>query len=257
MVASPAVLVTRPSGQAQQLSAAVADAGYTAYSLPLLELQPVEDLRAEQRALILDLDHYQHVIFISGNAVRFGMHWIEMFWPQLPVGLNWYAIGDATAALLAEHGINALTPASPMTSEALLALPQLQDVAAQRVLIVKGEGGRDTLARMLGQRGARVAELACYRRRCPAMQPGELAQKLSSWQIELAMISSGEGLANLLALLSPAETTKFMDIILLVPSQRVAQMARAAGFSRVITAENASDSAMMRALAGLQPTAGE
>ena len=71
------------------------------------------------------------------------------------------------------------------------------------------------------------------------------------------MISSGEGLANMLALLSPAETTKFMDIILLVPSQRVAQMARAAGFSRVITAENASDSAMMRALAGLQPTAGE
>ncbi len=34
-------------------------------------------------------------------------------------------------------------------------------------------------------------------------------------------------------------------------------MAHAAGFSRVITAENASDSAMLRALAGWQTTAGE
>jgi hypothetical protein len=34
-------------------------------------------------------------------------------------------------------------------------------------------------------------------------------------------------------------------------------MARAAGFSRVITAENASDSAMLRALAGLQTATGE
>lgn len=257
MAASPAVLVTRPSGQQRQLSAAVASAGYAVHCLPLLELQALEQLGAEQRALILDLDHYQHVIFISGNAVRFGMHWIEDFWPQLPVGLNWYAIGDATAALLAERGIQALAPASPMTSEALLALPQLQEVAAQRVLIVKGEGGRDTLAQALEQRGARLAELACYRRRCPAMKPGEVAQKLSSWQIGLAMISSGEGLVNLLALLSPAETTKFRHITLLVPSDRVAAQARQAGFEQVLTAENASDGAMLQALHNWQPSLGE
>jgi len=110
---------------------------------------------------------------------------------------------------------------------------------------------------MLGQRGARVAELACYRRRCPAMQPGELAQKLSSWQIELAMISSGEGLANLLALLSPAETTKFRHITLLVPSDRVADQAHQAGFDHVLTAENASDGAMLQALHNWRPSPGE
>jgi uroporphyrinogen-III synthase len=71
------------------------------------------------------------------------------------------------------------------------------------------------------------------------------------------MISSGEGFANLLALLSPAETTKFSYITLLVPSVRVAQMALAAGFGRVITAENASDSAMLGALTTWQTTAGE
>jgi len=144
-----------------------------------------------------------------------------------------------------------------MTSEGLLALPQLQDLTGQRVLLVKGEGGRQALATRLFERGAAVEELACYRRAAPSLGSGELAQKLDQWDIGLIMISSGEGLANLLALLSPAETTKFSYITLLVPSARVAEMALAAGFGRVITAENASDSAMLRALAAWQTTAGE
>ena len=254
---SEGVLVTRPAGQGNELCAALERAGFTAHSLPLLQLLPLAEPDPAQRQLVLDLDHFHHVIFVSGNAVRWGMAWIESCWPQLPVGLHWYAVGEATATALSAHGVKVLTPGIDMTSEGLLALPQLRQVSGQRVLIIKGEGGRATLASELGRRGARVDELACYRRGPPALAAGELARKLSQWDIGVVMISSGEGLANMLALLSPAETTKFMDIILLVPSQRVAQMARAAGFSRVITAENASDSAMMRALAGLQPTAGE
>jgi len=73
----------------------------------------------------------------------------------------------------------------------------------------------------------------------------------------LVMISSGEGLANMLALLSPEETTKFSHITLMVPSPRVAQIARQAGFSSVVIAENASDSAMLRALAAWQTTVGD
>lgn len=251
------VLVTRPPGQAQELCDAVADEGFAVHSLPMLQLEPVHELAPSQRQLVLDLDRFRHIIFVSGNAVRFGMAWIESYWPQLPVGLEWYAVGDATARLLLPFGIRAHTPGTDMTSEGLLALPQLQDLSGQRVLLVKGEGGRQALASKLGERGALVEELACYRRTAPALGAGELAQKLGQWDIGLIMISSGEGLANLLALLSPAETTKFSHITLLVPSARVAQMALAAGFGKVITAENASDSAMLRALATWQTTAGE
>nr|MBP6683708.1 uroporphyrinogen-III synthase [Halioglobus sp.] len=251
------VLVTRPAGQGDELCAALEGAGFSVHSLPLLQLLPLAELDPVQRQRVLDLDHFSHIIFVSGNAVRLGMAWIEACWPQLPLGLHWYAVGEATAGELSAHGVSVLSPATEMTSEGLLALPQLQAVAGQRVLIVKGEGGRATLADSLGRRGARVEELACYRRIPPDLASGELAQKLSQWAIGVVLISSGEGLANLLALLSPAETTKFADITLLVPSPRVAQMARAAGFSRVITAENASDSAMLRALAGLQTATGE
>ena len=251
------ILVTRPAGQAQQLCAAVAAKGFTVHHLPMLQVVPLAKLAPEQQRQVQDLDNYQHLIFVSANAVRYGMDCIESCWPQLPVGLNWYAVGDGTARLLLPFGVEAHTPGPAMSSEGLLALPQLQQVEGARVLIVKGEGGRQTLAEELDRRGARVDELACYRRAAPELAPGELAATLARWEIDLVMISSGEGLSNMLALLSPAETTKFSVITLLVPSPRVADIARTAGFEQVITAENASDSAMLRALAAWHTSAGE
>lgn len=179
------VLVTRPAGEASDtLCALVKAAGYQVYSQPLLALAALPQLPAAQRRLLLDLDLYQHVIFISANAVRFGMALVEDFWPQLPTGLHWYAIGAATAAGLARFGITAITPGSAMSSEGLLAVPDLQDVGGQRVLIIKGEGGRDTLTQELTGRGALVRELTCYRRSLPALTAGTLAAKIVQWNID-------------------------------------------------------------------------
>jgi uroporphyrinogen-III synthase len=129
----------------------------------------------------------------------------------------------------------------------------LQHVREQRVLIVKGQGGRATLTAELSRRGAAVDELACYRRGLPAIPAGQLAANLARWGIDVIMLSSGEGLANLQVLLSPAETTKLKHIGLIVPSERVAHLAREAGFEQIVTAENASDGAMLRALRTWQP----
>ncbi len=252
------VLVTRPAGEASDmLCAAIKAAGYAAYSQPLLELTALPQLPAKQCQLLLNLDQYQHVIFISANAVQFGMALIEDCWPQLPTGLNWYAIGAATAAGLARFGVTAITPGSAMSSEGLLAVPPLQNVRDQRVLIVKGEGGRNTLSTELTRRGAVVDELPCYRRSLPELPAGELGAKLSRLGIDVIMLSSGEGLANLQVLLSPAETTKLKHIALIVPSQRVAHIARETGFEQIVTAENATDVAMLRALQAWRTGTGE
>lgn len=251
------MLVTRPAGQAAALCDLVSAAGYTAHSQPLLELEVLPELPPRQRQLLLDLDRYQHVIFVSTNAVRFGMDFIEGYWPQLPAGVTWYAIGEVTAGLLRDYGVAAVTPGSAMTSEGLLAVRQLQAVQDQRALIVKGEGGRATLGEELQRRGALVDELICYRRRCPDLPPGELAARLHEWRIELIMISSGEGLANLQILLSAQETTKFRDIGLIVPSGRIARQAIKAGFDQIVIAENASDVAMLHALEQWKPSSGE
>lgn len=240
-----AVLVTRPEGQGDALCAGLETLGLRAYQQPLLTLEPLESLSPASRQHLLDLDLYQHIVFISANAVRYGLDCIDDYWPQLPVGQNWYAIGASTAALLAERGLSPITPGDQMSSEGLLAVAELARVEGERVLIVKGEGGRETLRNKLTQRGAKVDELACYRRGCPSLPPGQLAANLSHWGIQLILISSGEGLRNLMALLSKEESTKFRDIGLVVPSLRVEKMAKEAGFTRVYRTPNASDGAVL------------
>lgn len=242
------VVVTRPAGQGELLARALAEAGHQVHLQPLLELESVGEPGPAARRILQDLDLFQHIIFVSGNAVRYGFDWIDGYWPQPPAGLNWYAVGGATGELLAERGLAPVTPGREMTSEGLLALPALADPRGERVLLVKGEGGRDRLRTELGGRGACVEELACYRRRCPLLAAGELARRLSDWQADTLLLSSGEGLSNLLQLLSREETSNVADIRLLVPSARVARQAQDAGFTRVTTADNASDAAMLRAL---------
>lgn len=244
----PSVLVTRPAGQAAGLCAGLEALGFRAYSQPMLELLPSGPLSEAQKQTLVGLERYQHIIFISGNAVHFGMPLIQAYWPTLPPGPAWYAIGDLTAQRLRKYGLQVTSPGGAMTTETLLATPALEQVAQQRVLIVKGCGGRVSLRTELVARGAQVDELSCYRRQCPAMAPGKLSKMLSQWRIGLILISSGEGLDNMLTLLGHRESEKLMSLPLIVPSARVAEMAKTRGFTVVQTAANASDTAMLRAV---------
>jgi uroporphyrinogen-III synthase len=99
----------------------------------------------------------------------------------------------------------------------------------------------------LGSRGAEVDELACYRRVAPALDGAGLRDRLAREAVRLILISSGEALANLTALLQPRETHKLADITLVVPSARVAEEAVAAGWRQPVVAANAADDAMLAA----------
>lgn len=256
MAARSSVLVTRPEGQAGPLCARLRELGWSPVHVPLISLEPLRPLPASQRQLVLDLDRYQHVIFISANAVRFGMEVIADYWPQLPLGIQWYAVGDSTASALAEWGIDAATPGREMTSEGLLKLPGLLEPRDERVLLIKGEGGRDVLATTLARRGARVDALRCYRRGPADLTPEKLFSTLDEHAIHVVMISSGEGLANLLALPGVAESSSLGGMAWVLPSQRVAEAALQAGLEQCVVAENASDAAMLEALEHWYATCG-
>ena len=144
-MAAETILVTRPLGQGETLCQALQRAGFRACQLPLLQLEALPELSAAARRSVQGLAQYRRVIVVSGNAVHHGMPWIERYWPRLPPGPAWYAVGEATARALRAHGIQARTPGIDMTSEGLLALPELQAVSGERLLIIKGEGGRGAL----------------------------------------------------------------------------------------------------------------
>jgi uroporphyrinogen-III synthase len=241
------VLVTRPQGQQQQLLDALERAGLSGAHLPLIEILPLTLPDARQRQRLLGLCDIQHVIFVSGNAIRYGMALIEDFWPQLPSGPKWYTVGASSARLLQSYGVEVLQPERDMSSEGLLALPALQSVDSQRVLIVKGEGGRTLLRDTLESRGARVEELAVYRRQRPEYDEGELGKRILESGCECILVSSGEGLHNMVSLLDEESLARVRPLVLVVPGERVAEQAREAGFGRIVIADNATDRAMVAA----------
>lgn len=254
------ILVTRPASQADFLLQALQTAGAEAVHMPLLSIEPLNPNTDQEkiqhaRDIIQQLDNFSKIIFISTNAVTHGLPLMENFWSpkslnkEWPTAIEWYGIGSATQLALRQYDIipcdtqNSRTN-NAMTSESLLNLSAFTNLQQQRILIVQGEGGRELLAPVMRQRGARVDNLTCYRRAVPSLLTDHW-QTISNLSLDAVLISSGEGLQNWLTL---PNIDKFRQCLLIAPSERVAEQARAAGFSQVITAENASDMAMLTAL---------
>ncbi|MFO7641606.1 MAG: uroporphyrinogen-III synthase, partial [Candidatus Competibacteraceae bacterium] len=107
-------------------------------------------------------------------------------------------MGAAAARALARHGVGpCLRPNEGFTSEALLALPRFQRVTGQRIVIVRGEGGRDLLATTLAARGGRVVSAKVYRRERPAITPAPLLKRWEKGEIGAVVVTSNESLRNL------------------------------------------------------------
>ena len=242
------IVVTRPATQAQGFTQLVQQAGGQVLAFPVLAIEAASDLVPARRVLAQVAD-YDVVLFISTNAVAFGLALLDEVQTQaLRQGCTIGAIGKKTAQALQHHHIPVcLVPDNGYTSEDLLALPVLQDLTSRRVLIVRGQGGRETLATTLNQRGAVVDYANVYQRVCPPVNPSVLKQHHERRQLDIIAITSGEGLLNLLDLLDYPEWIKTTP--LLAGSQRIAATARQAGFTGTIAiADNPGDEAMLVAL---------
>lgn len=241
------IVVTRPRAQAPQLAAWIAEQGGQPLLFPLLEIAPADDPRP-LRSAIARLDEYALAIFISPNAVEFSLRAIlaQRSWPA---DLQAVAMGPGTVALLAEYGIiDVLAPRDRFDSEALLELPGLQRqcVGGRRVVIFRGNGGRELLADVLRERGAEVQHVACYRRSAPD-SAAPLEELWRNDQLDALTISSSEGLRNLVGLLDAPARAALCTTPVFVPHRRIADEARKLGLQRVILTE-AADAGIIAAL---------
>lgn len=251
----PRILVTRPAHQAAGQAALLESLGAEPVLLPLLEITPVDASDPHFNLLkskVMDLDLYHKVIFISANAAICGIDLIDQYWPQLPVGIEWLAIGRQTAAQLNTLGITATQSPEGYDSEALLSLPQLQQIKTDKILIMRGNGGREILAEQLNQRGAKVDYADLYRRTAPHYTSEQISSIISNTSNNSAetaplaaiLITSGEALKNLAQLITDHNLTSLLHTTLVVPSERVARIAAELGYTRVITASGPDNQAM-------------
>ena len=229
------VLLTRPEGENESLGALLARHGVDILIRPLIELFPIEVIPATKQ-LLIKIDQQDAIIFVSKSSVRYALPLLEKYWPQLPVAPTWLAVGSGTAGELAAFGIRADFPAAAGT-EGLLELPALRTVAGEKVLIVRGVGGRELLASKLIRRGAEVAYLEVYRR-SPA--PGASWSDLQPGSV--AVVTSLEAMVNLRSKLGNA----IDQCRVVAASSRIATASN--GFAQTIVAAGASDQALYDAI---------
>lgn len=238
------LVVTRPAAQAGHFFELATNAGATCVAFPTLEVDPLA-VDAETQARVR-AGRWDWVIFTSTNAVEFG--WADF---AATSAAQCAAVGRATARALEARGRPVDARPESANSEGLLALPQFAQVTGQRVLLIKGSGGRDLLPRELAARGADVQELAVYRRRVAVPTPAalrSLRHALAGDGTWIA-VTSTEVLEALLQVTGLDLRQALLGAALLAPGERVTAAARRIGWrGPVVTAPTAEDATMLEAL---------
>lgn len=242
------LLLTRPAEESRALGQVLADEGVFSTSLPLLEIEPLP-VSEENRSIIYNLAAYCAVIVVSKPAARLGLEMVDEVWPQPPMQ-DWFTVGAATAQILDDYGLRVFFPEQGDDSEALLDLAQLQSAISgydPKVLIMRGEDGRELLAERLRERGVTVDYLPLYRRHLPIYPAFALPQRVEAERLNGLVVSSGQGFQHLRELAGDA-WPDLARLPLFVPSPRVAELARDAGALTVVDCRGASASALLAAL---------
>ncbi|OPX55795.1 hypothetical protein BTE48_07525 [Oceanospirillum multiglobuliferum] len=221
-------------------------AGAQPFSIPLLAIESLPESH-EQRTTMLNLDLFHKVICISPNAAQLFLERMDQYWPQPPIGIQWVTPGQGSAKALEQWGLPVVYPTEGDNSEAMLNLPALQKVSGEKILLCKGESGRELLHEQLCARGAQVTLLPLYRRVCPALLAAE-REILQEAEFDVVMISSSDALKNLVQCVGSSAPALFGKTIL-VSSPRLRLEARALGFKKIVQARGAGTQWQLAALA--------
>jgi len=240
------VLVTRPQGLGENLVQAIESRGGEAVLMPAISIEPVQPDTSEL-ADLSTLPAGGLVIFASRNAVAWGARYLPQPRPRVA------AIGPSTANALAELGLTPDIRPAGFTTEDLLAQPELENLAGVRVFIIRGAGGRETLAECLKARGARVRYLDVYRRVPAPIEPERRDEVLARWEaggIHMVTATSGEVFRNLCQILGPAGEALLRRTPLVTVSERVVQIAEQWGHDATrVLAEGPDDRSLAEAIA--------
>lgn len=242
------ILVTRPSPFGERLVEQLIKNGMEASHTPLIAFGPGDQLDKLPTHLnyIRSIDI---VIVASQHAVHYASEKLEAENYSWPTNITYLAIGQKTASTLQNIiQIPVDYPKGRETSEELLKLPQLQQIAGKKVLILRGNGGREFLAEELRKSGADVTFCECYKRHIINHDGIVICQLWQKLNIDKLVITSGEMLQQLYDLVPVIYRLWLLSCQIIVVSERLAAKARSLGWQRCLIADNADNDALFRAL---------
>lgn len=267
------IVITRPSGQARQLievlTQAIEKSGVAKrtfpeiLSLPLLTIVPKDNLALADH-IASALKDADLAIFVSPNAIESVMRLLERDWQDfskkiIPIGV----MGGSSKLALQNHGIGLEETPTPIVipknnehwdSEGLW--QELQglkwDWTNKKIVIFKGEGGRDWLADTLKKAGATIEAISTYTRipldvDNPAWQAiGEMDFSKSLW-----LLTSSEAVRYLGDIAKDQFAQTLGSASALCPHHNIADAAELIGFGEVFTTEPGDEALIKATLAWL------
>lgn len=237
-LAGKRILVTRPREQAAGLAGLISQAGGEAILFPAIEIADIAD-PTRFNAIADRLQEFDLAIFISPTAVQRALDLLRLrrkdkAWPAR---VRVAAVGRGSARELERRGLSGVVaPPGHADSEALLGLPALAEVAGKRIVIFRGQGGRERLGDTLAARGARVEYAECYRRVRPQPDASAAAPSWTRGALDAVTVSSAEGLYNLDAMLGAWRRDWLRESPLFVTHARVAEQAARLGARNAVIA---------------------
>ncbi|MFZ6846791.1 uroporphyrinogen-III synthase [Undibacterium sp. RuRC25W] len=251
------VIITRPIAQARDFAEKVRRIGAEAILFPLIDIRALEDQREIAKEADA-LDQFSLVVFVSPNAIDAFMPHVTNWPPSLTIAV----MGSGSRHALVRYGLTEqntriVSPANTLKtdSETLLEVLDTDALAGKKVLIVRGNGGREFLSDALRSAGAEVQLLSSYERMTPdfdGRKQAELMQLLSvdnRW-----VITSSEALRTLVDWVKQLQSGEFVAKLqhqeIIVPHVRIAETAQRLGF-HFITLTASGDESVLVALQSL------
>ena len=258
------IVVTRPAAQAATLAEMIRAAGGVPVLFPTIDIAALPDLR-ELDAALAALADFDLAIFVSANAVQHAFARLAALGMSWPAQLRAAATGPVTAARLAAHltaqlparaqlpahlpaqlsgqlpnhlpgreAHGVIHPPERFDSEGLIAELARLKVAPQRVLIVRGTGGREWLVDHFSDAGIAVQTVASYARVRGTAEAAPVLQLLRQGQAAALTVTSSEGGENLMTMLGSEASSITKSVPVFVPHPRIAARMRALDCARVI-----------------------
>lgn len=237
------ILVTRPAHQADTLCKLIEQQGWHSVRFPTLDIVAVDNNKIIQQ--LESLSQWDWLIFISTNAVNFALRAnngkIDAF-----KACSIAAVGKATKKALKLAGVSVdLLPDRQFNTEGLLATTEMMQVNGKGCLIVRGQGGRETLANSLRERGAKVDYMEVYSRVVPVADATYVMDMLKQGMLHAITITSGDALKNLVTMIGAELHNKLQVVPLIVISHRIKALAEEFGFKSIAVTENPGDRAII------------
>ena len=155
------ILITRPRAQADDFAEKLRLAGFEPIFFPVIEIQPIENNVALERALG-KLDCYDWLVFTSANAVEVVFDVIaSQGAARSDIPPRFAAIGPKTAEALEARGVTPAFVPDEYVAESIL--PGLGDLRGKWVLLPRAEIARKALPEAICEAGGIAHEIAVYK----------------------------------------------------------------------------------------------